>query len=185
MMRDKAPRIWLRGMFFVSTNQQQTEGVVMNQIVPVEPKRKMFRMPVWWHHHGTKLRPDKSGFDGRNKTLTLKASAAEVLIQAAADGGGWRIDYEIRHSSDTLITGRLWMSDANLRTAFGLSNECEAEFGQCIIDAHGGDVACQGRYIRCGNWLNLPGPGTGHDGDANVSILLDEEIKEAIGKLTS
>lgn len=41
----------------------------------------------------------------------------------------------------------------------------------------------QGAFIRYGNFLNIPSPGTGHDGDPNISILIDGPIRRAVRQL--
>jgi hypothetical protein len=38
--------------------------------------------------------------------------------------------------------------------------------------------AVLGKFIRVGDFLNIPGPGTGMDGDANLSVHLNEWIRE-------
>ncbi len=142
----------------------------------------MFGMPIWHHPHGTKL--SVKGFDwenlSENKKLTLSSSAVEIRIHPDSRQNGWVVEYEIQHSPDSWIKGQVWMSASDLRTAFGLSNECDEMSGQAILNYHGGDVAKQGKYIRYGNYLNIPGPGTGHDGDANVSICIDVPIEMAV-----
>lgn len=108
------------------------------------------------------------------KTLILKSNAVEVKIHPTQ--GGWLVEYEIKHGPDTYSKGAVWMSGYDLKTAFNLSDRCDETFGQGLIDSHGGDVAFQGRYIRYEKCLNIPGPGTGHDGDPNVSIYVDNQI---------
>lgn len=49
-----------------------------------------------------------------------------------------------------------------------------------MLDRFGGTVARQGIFIRWRDFMNIPGPGTGGDGDANISVMITGEIKEAI-----
>jgi hypothetical protein len=57
------------------------------------------------------------------------------------------------------------------------------ESGEWLLDRYGGDSAAQGFYIRWRNCLNIPCPGTGHDGDPNISVTLSDDIKEAVRQL--
>jgi len=42
------------------------------------------------------------------------------------------------------------------------------------------ELALPGLFIRSGNFLNIPGPGTGYDGDANISIYLNEALRASL-----
>jgi hypothetical protein len=154
----------------------------MTQIKAVEPKFKMFDMPIWWHHHGSKIR--WIGMDNanspENRTFLLESSAVKIRIYPAHEQKGWIVEYTIKHSLQSRNSGIIWMSKEDLETAFGLSDACEEAYGQGIINDHGGEVAHQGMYLRYHHYLNIPGPGTGHDGDANVSIDVDPDIKGAL-----
>jgi hypothetical protein len=154
----------------------------MTQITPRKPLVRMFGLPSWHHHHSSKL--SIVGFDNLNsaesKMLILKSNVVDIRIHPDSSQKGWVVEYEICHSIDSWNKGRVWMSTDNLKTAFGLSDECEEMWGQTILIEHGGDVAYQGMYIRYGRYLNIPGPGTGHDGDANISICVNNEIKGAV-----
>ena len=74
--------------------------------------------------------------------------------------------YEIRQPSGKFVVGKIEISKIDLKKAFGLSGECDVEDEQQI----------PGKYIKHGSYLNIPGPGTGNDGDPNVSIYLDEAL---------
>jgi hypothetical protein len=145
----------------------------------------MFGMPVWHHHHSSKLSVFVSDQPPavQVKTLILKSNAVEVRIYPHPQEKGWIIEYEILHSPDSWSKGRVRMSTDDIKTAFGLSDSCEEMWGQEILWAHGGDVAHQGKYIRYRNFLNIPGPGTGHDRDANLSVFVSKEVKSAVALL--
>ena len=138
--------------------------------------------PIWWHHHGSKMRVKTKGI--QNDFLVIQGSAAEVVISRAADANdGWYVVWKINYTSDTGVSGRTWFSSDNLAQAFGLWNGISHCGSEWMIRRYGGTIAEQGRYIRYKKWLNIPGPGTGHDGDPNVSIELTEEIRKAIKEL--
>ncbi len=138
--------------------------------------------PKWWHHHGIKMRVEK--LSQANKLLIITGSAASIRITSRTmrNDDGWYVKWEVLFDRDCKVNGQVWMATDNLRAAFGLS-ENSGKFGQWLIDRFGADSAEQGMYIRYKDYLNIPCPGTGHDGDPNVSILLDDKIKEAVSKL--
>ncbi|MBI2052554.1 MAG: hypothetical protein HYT38_02685 [Candidatus Sungbacteria bacterium] len=144
--------------------------------------------PVWCHHHGAKMRVEQ--VDPQNHILIISGSAAEVTIRKASsmspDVEGWFVDWEVvqERPYGTGVRGRSWFSDKDLAAAFGLSDD-SGVFGDWLIDQFGADSAEQGKYIRWKGFLNIPCPGTGHDGDPNVSIHLDDEIRNAVQQLFS
>jgi len=140
--------------------------------------------PTWFHHHGHKMHVSQI-LSGR--VLYLRASAASLKIRHPSedenDWNRWLIEWEVIFSRSEKVNGAIQVSQEELLAAFGLGN-IESEYSQWLLDRFGGDVAAQGRFIRYQEFLNIPCPGTGHDGDPNVSILLDDEIKEAIRAIT-
>lgn len=138
--------------------------------------------PDWCHHHRSKMRLEATGRD----SLIISGSAAEVKISRLPDVtyGEWLVEWEIIQSPHEKTSGNLIFSADELRAAFGLTEQSGLH-GHWLIERYGGDSAAQGRYIRYKDYLNIPGPGTGHDGDPNVSIHLDGDIKEAILRLLS
>lgn len=152
------------------------------KMVPVIPKEmKMFGMPIWFHHHGTKV--TYIGFNHANapeRTMLLKSSVVKIEIYPNRPGTGYIVFYVITQSPETNNTGQIWMDKEDLEAAFGMRSTCEAFGGQWLADKYGADVAHQGKYIRYGNFLNIPSPGTGSDGDPNVSLHVDEKMREAI-----
>lgn len=149
---------------------------------PRVPQMGMFG-PEWFHHHGSKMSLDKS--PQQRHFMRIAASAAWLQISPVSNPGddGWYIDWEIRQSLLSKTSGRVVFPTPILRAAFGLYDTYTPETNQWLIERFGGDCADQGRYIRYQRHLNIPGPGTGHDGDANISILLDDNIIEAIRRL--
>lgn len=154
-------------------------------VLPRDPEIRWY-FPIWCHHHSSKMRVEQ--FDKRNRVLVISGSAAKVRIRKASsvypDAKGWFIDWEVIQSQPYKegVRGRSRFNDDDLAAAFGLS-ESSGKFGDWLIEQFGADAANQGKYIRWKNFLNIPCPGTGHDGDPNVSILLDEEIQNAVRQL--
>ena len=142
--------------------------------------------PIWCHHHGSKMQVEQ--LDRENRVLVISGSAAKVTIRKASsvypDAEGWFVDWEVVQYKpyEEGVRGRSWFDDDDLTAAFGLS-EKSGVFGDWLIERFGADCASQGKYIRWRSFLNIPCPGTGHDGDPNVSIHLDEEIRNAVRQL--
>ena len=142
--------------------------------------------PIWCHHHGSKMRVEQ--LDQQNHILVISGSAAKVTIRKASsvypDAKGWFVDWKVVQYKpyDEGACGRSQFNDEDISAAFGLS-ESSGKFGEWLIKQFGADSAEQGKYIRWKNFLNIPCPGTGHDGDPNVSIHLDEEIQNAVRQL--
>ncbi len=126
--------------------------------------------------------------DRESKRLDIAGSAAKAVIKRASlvypGAKGWFVDWEVVQSypCDEVVRGRRQFNDDELTAAFGLTDN-PGEHGLWLLDRFGGDSAEQGQYIRWRNFLNIPCPGTGHDGDPNISIRLNEEIKEAVRQL--
>lgn len=119
-------------------------------------------------------------------TCKIAGSAASVEIgtpHLSTNGKRyWKVSWKVRWSRDEEVNGQVFFSDACLRTAFGLSEE-NGVSGEWLLKEYGGDVAAQGLFIRYQQFLNVPGPGTGHDGDPNVSLELTEQMKNAVVSL--
>jgi len=140
--------------------------------------------PAWFNRHGAEmhffdLRPE-------SKTLIIKGSAAHLMIRPADPGNygpdRWWLIWEIRFFLRQHAAGEIAVLTEALRRAFGLTDGAD-ESGKWLVDRYGGDSAEQCCYIRQGNHLNIPGPGTGHDGDPNISIFLEDDIKNAVRQL--
>jgi len=128
-----------------------------------------FGCPVWWHNHGDKMRVEKLKED--TLSLTITGSAVK----------NWLVVWKIRHGLAE-VEGSVVLKFEKLLAAFGLSEEFR-EYSGWLVEQFGCDSACQGGFIRWKNFLNIPCPGTGNDGDPNVSIFISREIKDAVRKL--
>lgn len=150
-------------------------------IFPRVPELKMCDIPVWCHHHCSKMRVTPT--DGSQDKVVIAGSVATLTITRGPDSSrtNFVINWEIIWSGvGEKVNGCVWMSKINLKTAFGLRCGWCPEEGRQLINAYGGEAAFPGQFIRWKNFLNIPGPGTGHDGDPNISVKLDEEIIAAV-----
>jgi len=154
----------------------------------VERKEPELRVgvPVWWHMRGFKMAV--SELDATKRTLRITGSAAEIIIRPArsiAPGmDGWYVDWRVSTNKAFEVggRGRVYLGDDDLKAAFGLPvddfyNDDET------IERYGGQMASRGKFIRWSGYLNIPCPGTGHDGDPNVSIEVDDNMRQAVAQL--
>jgi len=142
--------------------------------------------PAWWHHHGEKVQVKSITIEGHyERALLLSGSAAHLTIMPCRrTGRGWSVEWEIIDSAQETTRGVRSFSATQLQAAFGLSDQ-EDRFGDWLIKQYGADVASQGLYIRWETFLNIPGPGTGHDGDPNISIRITQEMQVAVQRILS
>ena len=156
----------------------------------MEKKKPVFvcGYPIWYHHHGHKIKVDKK----IKGWISLKGSAASLDIQKAINRfpsleylkGQWLADWTVVQFGPTeeMVKGRRVFTVADLQNAFGL-DEGSGPSGESLIKLYGADVAEQMKYIRWKEFLNIPCPGTGNDGDPNISILITQEIQAAATEL--
>lgn len=139
------------------------------------------RNPIWFHHHGIKMMLKE--VDAASGHLAITGSAAWVDIdQIPEKRDRWNVVWKVKHSYSEQVMGLTVMRNQTLARAFGLDDETD-RLSLWLITRYGGTSAEQGQYIRYRDYLNINCPGTGHDGDPNVSIFLDEEIKQAIRQI--
>lgn len=140
-----------------------------------EPElKKIEAVPVWYHNHGNKMKVRAIGI--QKDFLVIQGSAAEVVITKTIEG--YLVNWNIKHDKSANVSGKTWISSDDIERVFGIRNSIP-ESGEWLIERFGGTTASQGAFIRYREFLNIPGPGTGHDGTANVSILLTQEIQQA------
>lgn len=146
--------------------------------------------PHWFHPYGSLMRVKAHHTRGYSISLADPHKRVEVLIKKASTinpvAEGWQIKWKIRHGTELFVEadhGTRHFSDFALEAAFGLVNYTGAG-EEHFAKRYDADCAIPGMFIRKGNFLNIPGPGTGKDGDPNVSVYLTDEVKDAIRDLT-
>ncbi len=139
--------------------------------------------PIWWHHHGRKIRVDK--VNSTHYRLTLAGNAAHLIIESHRINrqDKWLLSWSVTQQSiQEGAKGTIIFSTLKLKQAFGLADGVDPS-SQWLVTRYGAESASQFYFIRWKQHLNIPCPGTGNDGDPNISILIDEEIQEAVRQL--
>jgi len=145
--------------------------------------RSVQRYPNWYHSHGDKMYLHQ--LDKGKGVLDIGSHAASIRIQKASNViqgvKGWFVDWIIifYRQYETEVRGRVKFEDNDLASAFGFSQYK----GLFPLPQDPQDCSNRGKYIRSGPYVNIPHPGTGRDGDPNVSLCLDEEIVDAVREL--
>jgi len=157
---------------------------------PVQPIINLY-YPNWWHGHGSKISsgPSESGQD----FLIWRASAATLIIRwiLVDDGHNWQIEWQIVWSAEAQVKGVIVIDLEKLKVMFGLQSHFtkskDIQHANWLVAQVGGTTGRQGAFIRwdppwihTGSFLNIPHPGFGHDGDPNLSVSVDEEMRQAI-----
>ena len=136
--------------------------------------------PTWWNTHGFQMGVRE--LDTKRHKLVIKGTAASLTI-SPSEYGNWYLDWEIKHSIETQVNGRIQLDKEGIEAAFRLSNSKGRWGGVDLAKRFGADSAEYGHYIRKEEYLNIPGPGIGFIGDPNISIHLDEDVKGAVADL--
>ena len=140
--------------------------------------------PKWFHGNGDmKL----AVLDESSRTAVISGDSAKLTIKPAQSilpcKSGWAVEWEVpTHQSPNERWGRGYFDDFDLAAAFGLSNS-PGEFAQSSLREYAPDSADPGKYIRKGEFLNIPCPDTGFNSNTNVSVRITEDMKDAVRAL--
>jgi hypothetical protein len=142
--------------------------------------------PTWWNQNGFYVSGIELDID--NLTLIFSSTVAKLTITRAPhvnpeDWKGWFVDWEVVYNfpQKTGVKGRTDFNSRHLKGAFNFLNETEHE--KQLVNKYQCDSVSKGRYIRFRDCLNIPGPGTGLNYDANFSMTLTKEIRNAVAQL--
>lgn len=144
--------------------------------------------PDWYNQHGWKMElqsPDI--FNGGPCDLVIGNGVVAILrIARVAKRPKYVIDWRVAHDGgiDCPHTGgRIETNPVELARMFRLSDERGDDTDEWLTQRYGGTVGVQGKFLRSGRYLNIPCPGTGHDGDPNISVFVTDEIRDAVGAM--
>jgi len=148
------------------------------------PESAKMCCPPWFHKKGLEMRL----FSRSKSQVVISGSEARTTITKADTlherTVGWFIDWEMvqQYPYGIGVSGRRHFSDEELAAAFGLSDS-EGKSGQSLRHKYLLQSVEEGKYGRTGNYLNIPSPGTGCNGDPNISVYITEEIRKAIAAI--
>lgn len=138
-----------------------------------KPPKLSGRAPIWFHNHGWKMELKGSS----KKEILIKGSAAKLIISVNEEReDSYLVIYEINHGVGE-TKGSIRFNMAMLLDAFGMTEHFK---NTSILSDYGGDSAMQGAFIRWKDFLNIPGPGTAFDGDPNISLEINEDMRVAV-----
>ncbi len=145
-------------------------------------RQQMFSLrdgvPDWHHPKSWKVQLEKADA----AYIVITAPAARLTIVELIDAESinkWIVRWEIFSKGEQSQRGEIVMNARQLCAAFALTEKWE-DSDQWWTGAYQEIASAEGMYFRYDRWLNIPGPGTGKDGDPNISICLDAEMKKAI-----
>ncbi len=149
--------------------------------------RNDIKAPDWWCGKGSQVKRIE---ESHGRSLIVKTKVGTISIHrivATPPKGDWRVIFEKGGPNVNSVRCELYFTTGQLQDAFDLENIfSEKTLNRKIVAfllKHKVGYGESGLYIRHSNYLNLPGPGTGLPGDANCSLFLDSEVKEAVQAL--
>jgi hypothetical protein len=144
--------------------------------------------PKWFNAHGFKmaLQQDKLPLvlSLDHKILMIGSKTASLQIDRNLRGiyrVYWHISFCTGIINTHYVEGQIEIDQATIKDAFAVSTS--DTHATTFAKEHDADIAIPGSYIRKGQFLNVPMPGTGSDGDPNISVFVSDEIKAAVREL--
>lgn len=139
--------------------------------------------PFWFFGKGTGMK--LGSIDLKKKTLTISWGAKLTISfdeqqTKNAKGVWWKINWEIEGSVN--VKANTSLDNDELMGAFALRPyfDIHSSWGDWALERYGANSISIGSYIRSGDFLNIPGPGIGRGADANISLLLRENMRAAV-----
>ena len=137
--------------------------------------------PDWFNRHGQKMMLVDSVL---GEQLAIASPNAARLSIFRAGKKDWFVVWIMQFGPfNQHVQGQLRFSPYELAAAFGLRTLDPDPRDAWMQSRWEFAAAVQGRFIMQGPYLNIPGPGTGNDGDPNISIETDPEIRNAVTML--
>jgi len=129
---------------------------------------------------------------GQGADLFIKSTGSIIahlaINKTVPKRPNYTLVWTVRHAGGLVCphtSGVIELSAAAMKKVFCLDDKMNDPDSLWLIERYGGTVAAQGEFFRCGSYLNIPHPGTGYQGDPNLSILLDYSIRLAVMQLLS
>lgn len=148
-------------------------------------------VPSWYHSNGDKIKE----IDFCETTSALRISwgsshlfgesSAEIIIILAPDSWhkAWLVKWKTNPNPQEESSGYRTFTSSELKAAFGISDDSSLDQEDQSTDRLDVDSTKHGKYIRWRNFLNIPCPNTGEDGNPNISIYVNKDIRDAVIEL--
>lgn len=151
-------------------------------------KRTTVLFPNWFYPKDCEM--SVRSFRPRKRILVIGWGGHSLTIKPApieqGDPEEWEVSWEITLASlwsDEATRGLRRLDINELCAAFRLSEDRDPVSDLPLIERYSATDGVEGKFIRFGQCLNIPCPGTGYLGDPNLSILVTDEIRDAVRKL--
>lgn len=95
----------------------------------------------------------------------------------------WLIHWVSNADPAVTTCGTVELGTELLRAAFADRKQAPAQQTPLYPERYGADCGAMSRFIRKGDFLNIPGSGSGFWWDPNISIWLTKDIKVAVQQL--
>lgn len=137
--------------------------------------------PKWFNQHGLKML-----LGGGNQIVTpLEGDSvlvgnhiAQLQICETLNRAEYKVLWCITLFYKQYAMGEIILSQTTLERAFGITKDVPTQ--STFAEKFDTDDGEQGQFIRNGSFLNIPMPGTGMDGDPNISLFVSDEIRQAV-----
>lgn len=143
--------------------------------------------PGWWNPRGHHMHIGITGtvLTGGKADLALDSKDsvdAFVRIDQVYSRNKYKLGWHLNHSGGIdmpYTAGRIEVDARELKRMFAFIDGAE-EDSLWLLKQYRGTAAAQGKFLRQNRYLNIPGPGTGRDGDANLSVFVSDEIMTGV-----
>lgn len=135
-------------------------------------------IPDWHHPKSRQMQLEKAD----DSCVVIMAPAARLEIIEMLDAETihkWIVRWEIFFREERGTRGEIVMTASQLCAAFALNERSEGS-DHWLANSYQEIASLEGMYFRYDRWLNIPGPGTGKDGDPNISVCLTDDMKKSI-----
>ena len=152
--------------------------------------------PRWFHLHGRKMRFVPGGSSKDAVVIRSMSGASELIIKKFSLDGElvWKVEWQVVLSQHESDTGKRIVQTEWLHRMFDIPPHRGENFvarpvpmfsrkASKFLRDYQGEDGEPGHFIRQFDKLNIPGPGTGHNGSGTISIEITQEMQDAIAVL--
>ena len=134
--------------------------------------------PAWWNPMGRFIYRPYNGRRGQDiDCLTFTTGSAHLKIYKSKRKDQWKVRWLIFKKGAGHIEGQRIFTTTELEIAFSVPHADDLGKEFRFKELPGVMVfAAQGLFFREGSFLNIPCPGSGWDGDPNISVQIYPEM---------